>query len=48
MELFYFSVRVLNSKIINQCNIDFNFLEYKRGLKFHFIGTLIRDTLCSQ
>ena len=27
-----------NSKIMNQCNIDFNFLEYR--LKFHFIGTL--------
>ena len=31
----------LNSKIINQCNIDFNFLEEKRGPKCHFIGTLI-------
>ena len=30
----------LNSKTMNQCNIDFNFLEEKRGLKFHFIGTL--------
>ena len=30
----------LNSKIMNQCNIDFNFLEQKRWQKFHFIGTL--------
>ena len=33
----------LNSKITNQCNVDFNFLELKRGLKFHFIGTLSKN-----
>ena len=31
----------LNSKIMNPCNIDFSFLEQKRGLKCHFICTLI-------
>ena len=30
----------LNSKIMNWYNIDLNFLEWKRGQKFHFIGSL--------
>ena len=37
-KLFCMPDQSLNSKIMNQCNIDFNFLV--RGLKFHFIGTL--------
>ena len=39
-KLFCAPEQSLNSKIMNQCNVDFNFLEQKRGLKFHFIGTL--------
>ena len=32
----------LDLKVTNQCNIDFNFLEQKRGRKFHFIGSLTK------
>ena len=39
-KLFCASDQSLNSKIMNQCSIDFNFLEQKRGYKFHFVGTL--------
>ena len=39
-KLFFAPDQSLNSKIMNQCNIDFDFLEKKRALKFHFIGTL--------
>ena len=30
---------------MNPCNIDFNFLGKKRGQKFHFIGTLMREVV---
>ena len=39
-KLFCAPEQSLNSKIMNQCNMDFNFLEQKREQKFHFIGTL--------
>ena len=42
-KLFCAPEQSMNSKIMNQSNIDFNFLEQKRGLKFHFIGTLRED-----
>ena len=38
-KLFCTPDQCLNSKIMNQCNIDFNFLE-KKVQKFHFIGTI--------
>ena len=39
-KLFWAPEQSLNSKIMNPCNIDFNFLELKNGQKFHFTGTL--------
>ena len=42
-KLFCAPEQSLNSKIENRNNIDFNFLEQKRALKFHFIGTLRED-----
>ena len=40
VKLFCMPEQSLNSKIMNQCNIDFNFLEQKKGQKYHLIGTL--------